>query len=132
MMEYSTASGYDPWLDAWSLSRLLGLLLLFAVPFVAVLVARERPSWLFRAWVAMWLLLAAGMSAADPGGLRSVEMLFYVLLVGGPSGLIVPWLHRTRRHRVLSRAAVQLASTVVVNLCGIVLATLVASVLDLA
>ncbi|HEU4880981.1 MAG TPA: hypothetical protein VFT45_02015 [Longimicrobium sp.] len=119
MMEYSTASEYDPWLDA--LSRLLGLLLLFAVPVVAVLVARYRPSWLFRAWIAMWLLLAAGMSAANPAGLRDGGMLLYVLLVGGPSGLTVLWLHRTRRHRVLSRLAAQFASAVLVQVCATVL-----------
>lgn len=126
-MEHTTVESYTGW--PWI--QLLWLLSVFGIPVAAVFVARHRPSWLFRAWLAMWLLLAGGMVAIEPGVLRSGNILIFGFLTGVPSGLTILWLSRTRHHRVLSRAVVQLAGAAVVNLCGFVLAALLTALLHL-
>jgi hypothetical protein len=100
--------------------QLLRLLLLFVIPAALALVARHRPAWLVRAWVATWLLLVVGVIVAFPGAVGPGDIPGFFLL-GVPGGMTILWLHRTRRHRVLSHAAAQLASAVVVNVGALAL-----------
>jgi hypothetical protein len=77
----------------------------------AALVVRSRPAWLLRFWLGAWLLVVTGtLLWLDPSHFRYalVPTIAGVVLVNGiPSGLVILWLHRTRRHRMLSRAPVQ-------------------------
>lgn len=97
---------------------------------VAVLVARFRPAWLLRTWLAVWLLAVAGtLLTLHPSWLRYAPVPTVAEIVFGiglPTGLTALWLHRSRRHAVLSRAAVQLASALAVFMGGLMIVGIVA------
>lgn len=91
---------------------------------IAIVVARLRPRWLLALWVDAWLLaVAAGVLYLPRGWVRHEPVLYVVELAlasGIPTGLTALWLARTRRHRLLGRAAAQAPGAVLAYLCGIV------------
>jgi hypothetical protein len=107
-MEYSTGPDF---VDAWH--ELFRLLFLLAIP-AAVVVARHRPSWLLRAWLATWLVLVGSNLIRSPYHLEDAPWGAGVEigLVGVLTGLPVLWLYLGRRHPVLSRPEVQVAGAV--------------------
>ena len=92
---------------------------------VAVLVTRFRPAWLLRMWLATWLLaVTATLLTLHPSWLHyaPVPTLAEIVLgIGVPTGLTTLWLRRSTGHAVLSRTAIQLASALVVFLCGLMI-----------
>jgi hypothetical protein len=128
-MNYSTAEyhhgyGLPP---GW-----IWFVLVFLV--AAVLVVRSRPAWLLRFWLGGWLVgVAITLIWLDPSYLRyePIGTIYRVVLMNAiPTGLVALWLNRTRRHVALSRAAVQLASALVVFVCGLMLMLVVAEFLE--
>ncbi|HEX5872582.1 MAG TPA: hypothetical protein VFY65_19265 [Longimicrobium sp.] len=97
----------------------------FVVVFLiaAVAVARVRPGWLWALWLGAWLLaVTVGMLRLPHDWVQHepVMLLAEILLASGvPTGLTALWLARTRRHRLLGRAAVQAVGAPAVYLCGL-------------
>lgn len=96
---------------------------------VAVLVARSRPAWLLRTWLAAWLLAATGtLLSLHPSWLRYAPVATVAEIVFGiavPTGLTTLWLHRSRGHAFFSRVGVQLASALGAFVCGLMIAATV-------
>lgn len=99
----------------------------FALGFLvaAVVVARLRPGWLPRFWLGTLLLAVVGtLLWLDRRYLRhepfhTVAVL--VLIHGLPAGVATLWLARTRRHRILSHAAVRLAGALAAFVAGLLI-----------
>lgn len=99
----------------------------------AVLVVRSRPAWLLYFWLGACLLAAAGMLSwrASTSLYHAPVHTFaeFVLTHGIPGGLVILWLHRTRRHRMLSRAPVQLLGALAVFVGGLMIVLTITEIL---
>ncbi|HYR07353.1 MAG TPA: hypothetical protein VEQ60_06285 [Longimicrobium sp.] len=129
-MEYSTAERYE--ISAWV--QLIRLLLLPAFPAAAVLVARHRPAWLLRAWLATapgwrrggcWWnhLIWFPYDLEAVPGVAAVGIAMVGVLTGPPA----LWPYPGRRHSVFSRLAVQLVGAVAALAGGMALVAFVAT-----
>jgi hypothetical protein len=120
-MEHSTA---EVPLSAWA--ELLRLLLVFAIPAAAVLVARHRSSWLLRAWLATWLVFAAITLISNRSAPERAPLAVEIVAVSGvATALPVLWLHLGRRHPIFSRLPVQLLGAVAAFFVGAVAALVI-------
>jgi hypothetical protein len=117
-MDFAKVEDYSlfPWPER------LWFVVLFLV--IAIVVARLRPRWLLALWVDAWLLaVIAGALYLPRDWVHHEPVLLVVELAlasGLPTGLTALWLARTRRHRLLGRAAAQALGAVLAYLCGIV------------